>query len=306
MSSDASGSIELMPIEERQTQAIVRLFAVSEQKRVELTRFTVSPLPRPDGRRPILGLRARIDPDKRLRLRLDVENRLYDRREIPVRRYLGGPSPVAVTLAVLLLLLLGAAAGYLAIERAGADTAREETAEASGDEETASRQARAAADEGAKQAQPAADEAPQQTQAAPKEAEAAPSASDAEAGPASAETDQALLDQSWSVYFRPDSPMLTSETKRILDRVADELADAGSIRLELTGHTALFGTERGRIELSRERAARAAAYLDERLPGDAVSLQHRGVGGRSPVTEDPDRQHLNRRVEIRVEEQEGS
>ena len=70
--------------------------------------------------------------------------------------------------------------------------------------------------------------------------------------------------------------------------------------MSITGHTALAGTERGRYDLSEQRARTVYRYLQTAGWDAAGEVLVRGVGGEAPVTRDPERQELNRRVEIEV------
>lgn len=111
-----------------------------------------------------------------------------------------------------------------------------------------------------------------------------------------------------TLYFTPESARLILETREKLDDVAAAIAawaDAGGDPTELTvttiGHTALYHTEASRLELSRERARAAAAYLEallEELGIAGVGIETSGRGGRQPVTRATDAQWRNRRVEI--------
>lgn len=107
------------------------------------------------------------------------------------------------------------------------------------------------------------------------------------------------------VYFRPDDTRLTAAAQRRLEEVAATLSEAGaSTPVRIVGHTALFGTEEGRFEISRGRAENVYSYLrslgwePEREPTIAWE------GSTDPVTRARDEQELNRRVEVEIGEQE--
>ena len=101
-----------------------------------------------------------------------------------------------------------------------------------------------------------------------------------------------------TVFFAPDSAFLDAEAIALLDETVESLPDSPLLRVE--GHCAAFGTEEGRIRLSRRRARAVADYLKSRL-GDNVRIETEGFGVDRPVTEDPLLQNLNRRAEIRIE-----
>ena len=101
-----------------------------------------------------------------------------------------------------------------------------------------------------------------------------------------------------TVFFAPDSAFLDAEAIALLDETVESLPDSPLLRVE--GHCAAFGTEEGRIRLSRRRARAVADYLKSRL-GKNVRIETEGFGVDRPVTEDPLLQNLNRRAEIRIE-----
>lgn len=101
-----------------------------------------------------------------------------------------------------------------------------------------------------------------------------------------------------TVFFDPDSAFLDAEAIVLLDETLESLPDSPLLRVE--GHCAAFGTEEGRIRLSRRRARAVADYLQSRL-GKNVRIETEGFGVDRPVTEDPLRQNLNRRAEILIE-----
>lgn len=115
-----------------------------------------------------------------------------------------------------------------------------------------------------------------------------------------------LVDDEATVYFHPNSTVLTPDTISVLDQILVILKNNGDLDVDITGHCAFYGTEKGRQEISIERAENVYRYFisggwkPERKPLLA------GRGHLDIVTRDPDKQNLNRRVEIiirsRVEE----
>lgn len=101
-----------------------------------------------------------------------------------------------------------------------------------------------------------------------------------------------------TVFFAPDSAFLDADAVALLDETVESLPDSPLLRVE--GHCAAFGTEEGRIRLSRRRARAVADYLKSRL-GENVRIETEGFGVDRPVTEDPLLQNLNRRAEIQIE-----
>lgn len=109
-----------------------------------------------------------------------------------------------------------------------------------------------------------------------------------------------LIDDEAIVYFYPDSTVLTPDAKAVLNEIVDILKKNVSLDVEIIGHCAFFGTEKGRQEISDERARNVYNYFISRgwLPESEPVIE--GKGHREIVTRDPDKQNLNRRVEIRI------
>jgi outer membrane protein OmpA-like peptidoglycan-associated protein len=101
-----------------------------------------------------------------------------------------------------------------------------------------------------------------------------------------------------SLYFAAESAVLTAEARRILDEVAIRLRTDPQMPVRIEGHCALFGSERGRIALSRMRAEAVRDYLVERGWRPLVPPTVVGIGGERPLTTEPQAQNRNRRVEI--------
>jgi OOP family OmpA-OmpF porin len=101
-----------------------------------------------------------------------------------------------------------------------------------------------------------------------------------------------------TVYFAAESALLTAQARTTLDEVAATLIERPPRLVRIAGHCALFGSERGRIALSRLRAEAVRNYLLGRgwKPESPPLIE--AFGGERPVTADPRAQNLNRRVEI--------
>jgi len=109
-----------------------------------------------------------------------------------------------------------------------------------------------------------------------------------------------LQTQQWTVYFNPDSARLTEEARQRLADIRNQLQAHPEGRVVISGHCALFGTERGRTELSQDRARTVLQYLLESSWDPEREPDVKGVGGKQSVTEERDKQYLNRRVEITI------
>lgn len=109
----------------------------------------------------------------------------------------------------------------------------------------------------------------------------------------------AILPPPITLYFSPDSAILDSSGRRILDDLVSLLPEMAVLSIE--GHCAEYGTERGQKALSLLRARNVAEYLRPGLPAGVI-LELNGFGIEDPATRDPERQDLNRRVVVNPQE----
>ncbi|MBB6479129.1 OmpA family protein [Spirochaeta isovalerica] len=109
-----------------------------------------------------------------------------------------------------------------------------------------------------------------------------------------------LIDDQAKVYFYPNRTDLTVDAKAVLDDIVKILTTTDNLDVEITGHCAFFGTEKGRQEISVERAENVYNYFLSKgwEPSRKPLLEGRGL--QDLITRDPDKQNLNRRVEIRI------
>ncbi len=105
-----------------------------------------------------------------------------------------------------------------------------------------------------------------------------------------------------NILFPPDSPLLRPSEKMKLDGIAEILKRYPERDILISGHTALAGTEAGRMQLSRERAAAVAGYLLELGIRDRDQMILRGFGATVPVADNATEagRRRNRRVEITI------
>ncbi|MCK5737085.1 MAG: OmpA family protein [Spirochaetaceae bacterium] len=100
------------------------------------------------------------------------------------------------------------------------------------------------------------------------------------------------------LYFQPESAVLSPMARDDLNNLIPLIP--GDILLEIQGHCANYGTERGRIALSRSRADTVSDYISNKLP-ESVQIQIQSFGSSMPVNRNPEYQNKNRRVEIIIE-----
>jgi outer membrane protein OmpA-like peptidoglycan-associated protein len=105
-----------------------------------------------------------------------------------------------------------------------------------------------------------------------------------------------------NILFPPDSPFLRESEKEKLRGIAEILSNYPDRDILITGHTALAGTETGRLRLSQERAAAVAGYLLELGVRERDEMTLRGVGATEPVADNSTEAGMrrNRRVEITI------
>ncbi len=103
------------------------------------------------------------------------------------------------------------------------------------------------------------------------------------------------------VTFEVNSSRLTGNAKVILNQVADSLAAAPALRVEIGGHTDAQGSDAFNLTLSDRRAQAVKDYLVARGI-DASRLESKGYGEAQPVdtNETGDGRELNRRVEMKM------
>jgi outer membrane protein OmpA-like peptidoglycan-associated protein len=111
----------------------------------------------------------------------------------------------------------------------------------------------------------------------------------------------ALLNEAYyKIQFLPDSTELTEEGKAKLRELASVLSRYPGVNVLVGGYTALAGTMRGRLQISRERARAAADFLAALDARGARNISVRAYGAAQPLGDNASEEGraLNRRVEI--------
>lgn len=105
-----------------------------------------------------------------------------------------------------------------------------------------------------------------------------------------------------NIRFAPDSARLLDSEKEKLRRIGEILSRYPDRDILVTGHTALAGTEEGRMRLSQERAAAVGEQLLELGVRSRDEMLYRGVGAQEPVASNDTEagRRKNRRVEITI------
>ena len=104
-----------------------------------------------------------------------------------------------------------------------------------------------------------------------------------------------------NIQFEPDSDRLLPSEQEKLKKIGELLKDYSNDLL-ITGHTALRGTEKGRQQLSEERAAAVANFLIGEGIRDSKHVFTQGKGAKEPIATNANEagRSKNRRVEITI------
>ncbi|ADK82757.1 OmpA family protein [Sediminispirochaeta smaragdinae] len=306
-----SHTLQLTTMVDNQRRALVTIFLCEGSTKQLLKQFDLTHLrPKPAGP-PRFFLTCLYDGNSLLTIRLKVDGKEYAAERVDLSRFIRRKRPMLLLIPVFLLL---AAAAVLLIPRtctSRKNTDRTVTASVSAEESRHSEESSPAAT--GKMTQEASETIEtQQSPAKPSPQASSPPPTSppqeqpqeqrkiAEQEPTAPVTASAFrsVEKRAVIYFHPNDSELTAEAQTQLRVFGRQLREWNSIdAVSIEGHCALLGTEKGRIELSRERAENSAAFLETiGIPAQGVSLQW--FAGERPATRDPDKQELNRRVEI--------
>lgn len=307
----------LVPIRDGQRTAVVRLFLMqgdpSDRGSTplrELHAFRLSGLDRVAAGRPRLALTAHFDGRRTVSARIEVEGDGVQaaRFSVPRSRRRVAASAISV---LILLLLGGAALFFLRGWSSGGERRDGPPAVPSGSTYGTEREDRESSRTTERVGEDPERSAPAEPTSDGTDQDAPPTGEDSGVvAPESSDPGPVLIDQpepmtplpalplNRVVYFEPNRTYLTGAAREELDALLPVLLDHPELALTLEGHTALFGTEEGRAEISRGRAEGVLAYFLERGWSPETPPEVLWRGSREPVTRDRREQHLNRRVEI--------
>lgn len=318
LNEGARGRLDLTTIEPYQHRAEVQLFFVSGTRRQAAHTFrlqqTGDPVRKP---RIVLSAECRAELD----LRLDVNGALVSHAALAVPRpFVGvGTGRLALIATLVAILALGVL-GLLRISRPTDEAGLERAAQTERNVAESPASQQQATPPEPPQPEPArsqpAPEPPQPEPSAPTPAAASPSnaggATPGTAVPPTSEVPPAARSSleappvpaaaatlpTTTVYFEADSAAIVPATAAALVELRPDL-DGRRGTVIITGHTAIYGNEAGRVELSRVRAEAVLEVLSP-LP-DGLTAELVAMGGQRPVVEDERGQWRNRRVELRFE-----
>ncbi|HNN00064.1 MAG TPA: OmpA family protein [Turneriella sp.] len=102
------------------------------------------------------------------------------------------------------------------------------------------------------------------------------------------------------VFFATDSAKLSSDAKKVIERVGKTLRSLQNRHIRVRGHTDSTGDEKYNQQLSEKRAESVADYLIDEAELNPDSVSYDGRGARDPVADNSleEGRARNRRVEI--------
>ncbi len=288
-------TIPLTTLEDNQRRALVRVFLVQSERKTLLKEFDLRNLEPGHAGDTRFLLACDYDGKRTLKINLTADGRPAGNAVIDLRKYLQRKRRIAAF--TIVLVLLAVLLALLLIR--GCATDREPGPVPGPPPPAPVDEPAPVPPEPEPAPAPALPESGETVEAAP----VTPAPPETAPAPAPAPTDPPTetivpVEREVSIYFRPDDPRLTQEGLVRLRELAAEIASWQDRSVTIHGHCALSGTEAGRIELSRQRALNSAAVLLEAAALSEDNLTIEWFGASRLVTSDPDRQELNRRVEI--------
>lgn len=109
-----------------------------------------------------------------------------------------------------------------------------------------------------------------------------------------------VFDDKYIIYFSPNQTYITAEAEVILTSLADKLLQDNQVHISAEGHTADYGNFDEQLEISRLRVVNTLEFLTDAGWDPDGKADAAWFGPNYPVTRERDRQHENRRVEIRI------
>ncbi|MGC9311284.1 MAG: OmpA family protein [Sediminispirochaetaceae bacterium] len=293
-------TLSLTTLVDYQKKAEIKIYFVDDQRKELVYTYLVDPLPRAKAGEPQILLKADFNGKYSLILDFSLNGRQLGREKLSLRKYLKRKAELSPWL-LLIPAVLVIAGAFLLLPRTCTDgqettttvTRRETVRTEEPQIEAAETESGAQETEAPGTGTPTAED---KTPEAPDSGPAPESADGTETGSAAASEVPFRLSR--TIYFEPDSTVLTPRARSELQEIARILEERDDIQVEIIGHCALYGTEEGRAEISRLRAVNTEAYLRSQgwNPDSAPAVS--GRGAREPVTRSREEQYKNRRVEI--------
>lgn len=333
LKKDAVGTLDLTTISNRQSRAIIKLFLRTDNRRQLLREIEVSDIHPDRAGVPLIRLQGVYTDQRILAFKVTVNGRFRFQIDIKPKEYVRRRKK---WLFLLILLLLGAGIIFslwlsakkgkeqqdaqtlqeAAGQPLGKETAQDQNAEAepAKKDESIKAEPLSAGSVGGKTAEEIRSAKPPVSEPVSEvQADTVQSATSskqvgavkpltggkpAEPAELKKSTEPTLPEN--TIYFLPDSSLLTPAAEIKLRSLLPLLLENADLKIEILGHCAPMGSEQGRNILSFERARRVSDFLSASGWKPYLQAKVNGAGSSKAVTRNPEMQHLNRRAEILI------
>jgi len=292
----ADGSILLKPIQENQQNAIIRFFLQKDSERSFLKEYPID-LTQYSEQKPRIEVSG-IIVKKNLKLTISIENTTLLTDSISLRSYLKRSFRVSLitagVLLVLLILFFGIRFTYSSFKSLSTTSADLKEIKAQKSETVTVKES-----SGVLPDKPATGSS--EIESAPAKAKKPPGVNESRNGKAGGPVvRKEKISIRNTIYFYPNSSQISQEAQNKLSGILSLLISRPDLKVTLSGHCALWGTKAGRMKLSKERAMVIKRYLETNGWNPQNPPRIRWYGARKPVTTNPEKKDLNRRVEIEI------
>jgi len=279
LEKNAAGTLDLTTISSRQSRAIIKVFLRNDNRRL-LREIEVSNIPADRAGVPLIRLQALLAGRNLLVFKVEVNGRLQSRINIRLKNHSRRRNK---GLFIIMLLLLGAGILFSSWLWLGKRNGKKQPV-------------------GGKVADSVERVANIEPPAAIIEPPAVSGgqAGGKPAGSTELERSTELILPEDTIYFLPDSSSLTPAAEAKLRTLLSLLLENPELEIEFYGYCAPMGSEEGRVNLSFERARRVHDFLTASGWKPDITAKLNGAGSSKEVTNSPEMQHLNRRVEILI------
>jgi len=287
--SGTEKNLVLTTVYDNQTRGTVHIVIKDGDTAVPVESITVAGIPPAEAGKTDINIFCRIQRRNRLYIEISVNDEVRVAKVIGLNRYIPGKSARdKLLLALLLLLIAGITFISLYTNKPAKSAGLVQEVQAIPKQETQKVQAMP------KKAAQAGPLLKSHAQTSPAEQTLTKSVA---ANPDKTKLPAPLL-KPQIIYFTPNSSLLNPEAKKKLKALIPLLNSVKELKANIKGHCALFGTEKGRTELSLQRAVNTLNFLKKNGWNPLTEPRVAGYGGKHPVTRNPRKQDLNRRVEI--------
>ncbi|WP_460052503.1 OmpA family protein [Spirochaeta dissipatitropha] len=271
-----------------------------------LHHFHLKNLPIEQDKAISLSIRSRYDGYRNARIDILYQNQLLDSAMLSIRPDRTVPWLIPLAAVLLLIVLIG---GGTAIFRGLGRPMRRNTEYAVALQSAVTRDAPPA------QERPSAQESqvepevlvepvgPAEAHEEPKDPQALTTDEadpDSQSGIVEEASPAPVFDHIYIIYFSPNQTYITADAEEILTSLADKLQQSDQVRISAEGHTADYGNYEEQLEISRLRVINTLEFLTDAGWTPEGKADTAWYGPNYPVTRDRERQHENRRVEIKI------